>query len=98
MEYLKSCEVLALLKVSRSTLHRLVGAGLPSVNIGRVKRFDQDAVLKWIARRGTKVEPPVYVCDECEKRWAAPVETPCPCGGMRRLTPLPSRLLSSPSG
>jgi excisionase family DNA binding protein len=98
MESLRSCEVLALLKVSRPTLHRLVAAGLPSVSIGRVRRFDREAVLRWIAKRGTKLEAPVYTCDECEKRWAAPVETPCPCGGMRRLTPLPSRLLSSPSG
>jgi predicted DNA-binding transcriptional regulator AlpA len=86
MGYLKAGEVLTLLKISRSTLHGLVGVGLPGVSIGRVRRYDQEAVLRWLAARGKKVDPPAYWCQECETWLLAPTGTPCRCGEMRRLS------------
>ncbi len=38
------------LRISRSTLHRLRKAGLPSIGSGRLIRFDEDASLKWFAQ------------------------------------------------
>jgi len=40
-------EIRKFLSVSRSTLIRLLNAGLPSVGSGRLKRFSKQAVLAW---------------------------------------------------
>ena len=42
-------EVRAYLKISRSTLARLIDGGLPHIGWGRLRRFDLEAVLKWFA-------------------------------------------------
>lgn len=87
------------LRISRSTLHRLRKAGLPSIGSGRLARFDQDAVLGWYDRYSHQTTPAttmlfvgVYGCRECH--YAATISEPtdvtrlqeCPqCGSRKRL-------------
>ena len=47
MALLTAKELCAHLKISRSSLARLQKAGLPGIGSGRLRRFDQDAVLNW---------------------------------------------------
>ena len=49
MELLTARELMALLKISRATLYRLLEAGLPSIGYGRLRRFDREEVLEWYA-------------------------------------------------
>jgi len=59
------------LRISRSTLHRLKKAGLPSIASGRLMRFDQDATLKWYAQFShlthapDMLPPGNYQCPTC---------------------------------
>lgn len=50
MEILTLGEVAELLKVSESTVHRMVKAGLPRIKIGRATRFRMDRVQAYIDR------------------------------------------------
>ncbi len=85
------------LRISRSTLHRLRKAGLPSIGSGRLIRFDEDASLKWFAQfshltSAPEMLPPGdYKCREChfEATISEPIEAthlgPCPrCGSRER--------------
>lgn len=90
MDYLTVRELMALLKVSRATLYRLLEAGLPSIGTGRLRRFEREAVLRWFAGRGRGEASAVlpdgkYRCDGCGGWWLAPRQTRCTCGGERRL-------------
>jgi excisionase family DNA binding protein len=49
MELLTARELMALLKISRATLYRLLDAGMPCYGYGRLRRFDREAVLAWYA-------------------------------------------------
>lgn len=40
-------EVREYLKVSRSTLTRLLDAGLPHIGSGRLRRFHKETLLQW---------------------------------------------------
>jgi len=54
---LKAEEVAELLSVKPSTvfeLSRRRGDPIPSVSIGRAKRFDRGAVAEWVARQGKR--------------------------------------------
>ncbi|WP_086001247.1 helix-turn-helix domain-containing protein [Plesiocystis pacifica] len=50
-EFLKAEELAALLRVNRKTVYEAVARGeIPgAVRVGRVLRFQRDAVLEWIA-------------------------------------------------
>lgn len=41
-------ELMALLRVKRSTLYALREQGLPAIRIGRSIRFDRDEVVAWV--------------------------------------------------
>ena len=49
MEYLTAKEVRSLLKVSRTTVNRMVGDGTPCIGAGRLRRFPLDGLLAWYA-------------------------------------------------
>lgn len=88
-------ETLALLKISRATLYRLMEDGLPSIGTGRLRRFERDRVLRWWAagetpRDGQAPPPPTlppgrYACHACRVqgtlREPRPTPPRCPrCG------------------
>jgi len=52
MELLTARELMAFLKISRSTLYRLLEAGMPCISYGRLRRFDREDVLDWYASGG----------------------------------------------
>ncbi len=90
MELLTIRDVLALIKVSRATLSRLLEAGLPSFGTGRLRRFEREAVLRWLVghRRGAQAAPPpggLYHCNRCRGWWVSPNQIQCVCGGVRQL-------------
>jgi len=45
-------ELLAVMKISRSTLLRLLDRGMPHYAEGRLRRFDLEAVLTWFTSDG----------------------------------------------
>jgi excisionase family DNA binding protein len=49
-------ELMALLRISRSTLYRLADAGMPCIGYGKLRRFDRDAVLQWYAGENAESE------------------------------------------
>lgn len=48
---LRAAELAALLKIHTRTLARLEGEGLPVIRIGTLKRYNDQAVLAWLADR-----------------------------------------------
>jgi excisionase family DNA binding protein len=66
MELLTSQELCSSLKISRTTLHRYVLAGMPHLGHGRLRRFSSDEVLNWLARHPSLVlVPGRYRCRRC---------------------------------
>ena len=55
-------ELRTFLKISRSTLARMVDAGLPHVGWGRLRRFDKEAVMVWFGGDGSGT---VSATDSC---------------------------------
>ena len=47
---LTATELQEYLNISRSTLARLVDAGLPHIGSWRLKRFDKEMLLQWYSR------------------------------------------------
>ncbi len=47
MNYLRPAELRSALKISRSTEHRLLKSGMPSIGWGRLRRYDQGAAVEW---------------------------------------------------
>ncbi len=56
MQLLTARELRQTLKISRTTLYRLLQKGLPSVGTGRLRRYELDAVLRWMNGRGPHVD------------------------------------------
>ncbi len=54
MQLLTARELCQTLKISRTTLFRLLQKGLPSVGAGRLRRFELDTVLRWMNGRGSQ--------------------------------------------
>lgn len=46
-QYCSGPELRAMLRISRSTYHRLVQQGLPAVGNGRLRRHPVEEALKW---------------------------------------------------
>ena len=71
MIFLKPAELRHTLKISRSTEHRLLKSGMPHVNSGRMKRYDETEVIEWFrnfAHQTTStnmLDPGDYQCREC---------------------------------
>ena len=47
-QYLSTGELLDMLGISRSTVYRLMGKGMPNIMVGSVHRFPKDQVLAWL--------------------------------------------------
>ncbi len=56
MQLLTARELRQTLKISRTTLYRLLQKGLPSVGAGRLRRFELDTVLRWMNGRGSEAD------------------------------------------
>jgi excisionase family DNA binding protein len=66
MELLTPQELCTTLKISRTTLHRYILAGLPHLGRGRLRRFSSDDVLHWLAQHPSLVLiPGRYRCRQC---------------------------------
>jgi hypothetical protein len=66
MKLLTSRELCANFKISRTTLHRYILAGMPHVGHGRLRRFSCDEVLYWLAQHPSLVlVPGRYRCRAC---------------------------------
>jgi excisionase family DNA binding protein len=46
--YLSTGGLMEMLGISRSTVYRLMGKGLPNIMVGSVHRFPKDRVLTWL--------------------------------------------------
>jgi excisionase family DNA binding protein len=64
---------MALLGISRSTIHRLMEEGLPCLKVGHQNRFPKEEVIEWLKEREkAEMEPPTmlsegnYRCLECD--------------------------------
>lgn len=49
--WLRDDELAEELHISRGMIHKLRGQGLPSLSIGRSRRYDPDAVIEWLRSR-----------------------------------------------
>ena len=56
MAWLTPTELRATLKFSKSTEHRLLKHGMPSLSSGRLRRYDEAAVVEWF--RNHNYSPP----------------------------------------
>jgi excisionase family DNA binding protein len=66
MELLTSRELCTSLRISRTTLHRYILAGMPHLGRGRLRRFSSDEVLHWLAQHPSLVlVPGRYRCRAC---------------------------------
>ncbi len=71
MELLTPRELRHALKISKTTLYRLLQKGLPSVGTGRLRRFEERAVRQWLetgeaqAPTPTLMPPGYYECRTC---------------------------------
>ena len=74
MEYLTIREAMAVLKVSRATLYRMIEAGLPSLGRGRLRRFSLDTTVNWFEHylRFAPISPRTYACVRCGVWWHLP--------------------------
>jgi excisionase family DNA binding protein len=71
-QFLSTKELMALLRVSRSTISRLLEEGLPCLKVGGQNRFLKEEVIEWLKEREkAEMEPPTmlsegnYRCLEC---------------------------------
>jgi excisionase family DNA binding protein len=66
MELLTSRELCTSLKISRTTLHRYILAGMPHLGRGRLRRFSSEDVVNWLAKHPSLVlVPGRYRCRRC---------------------------------
>ena len=47
MAWLTPTELRDTLRISRSTEHRLLKSGMPSIGAGRLRRYDERATVEW---------------------------------------------------
>jgi excisionase family DNA binding protein len=54
-QFMTVAEVASLLRVHEKTIVRLAlrDASMPCVRLGRVVRFEREALMRWLARRGS---------------------------------------------
>jgi len=72
MDFLTSTELRHTLKISRSTEHRLLKSGMPSIGGGRLRSYDQEVAIEWFRTHAhqattssTMLEPGDYQCPGC---------------------------------
>ena len=96
MALLTPKELCAHLKISRSSLARLQKAGLPGIGSGKLRRFDQNAVLGWYDQHQQQATPAItllapghYRCEQCNFMGTVHVASPAgPCPQCRTWQPL----------
>jgi excisionase family DNA binding protein len=54
-QYLSTKELMAVLRVSRSTISRLLEEGLPCLKVGHQNRFPKEEVIEWLKERNEVV-------------------------------------------
>ena len=71
-QYLSTKELMAVLRVSRSTISRLLEEGLPCLKVGHQNRFPKEEVIEWLKERSeAELEAPTvlpegnYRCLNC---------------------------------
>ena len=70
MIFLKPAELRHTLKISRSTEHRLLKSGMPSIGGGRLRRYEEEAAIEWFRNYQPNTTSNVlqagdYKCREC---------------------------------
>jgi len=71
MTFLTPTELRDTLRISKSTEHRLLKNGMPSIGGGRLRRYDQEAAVEWFRQHAhqstatTMLEPGDYQCPGC---------------------------------
>src|SRR5210317_1547207 len=72
MTFLTPSELRDTLRISKSTEHRLLKSGMPSIGGGRLRRYDQEAAVEWFRNYSpqantstTLLEPGDYQCTGC---------------------------------
>ncbi len=95
MTFLTPTELRHTLKISRSTEHRFLKHGMPSVSSGRLRRYDETAVVEWFRNFAHQantsrnmLEPGDYRCGTCGFLGVIQQPTrpgPCPQCGIRQI-------------
>jgi excisionase family DNA binding protein len=50
-QYISTKELMAFLRISRSTIYRLLDEGLPCLKVGGQNRFPKEEVIEWLKER-----------------------------------------------
>jgi len=72
MTFLTPTELRHTLKISRSTEHRFLKHGMPSVSSGRLRRYDETAVVEWFRQHAHQAHT--------SSNMLAPGDYRCGCG------------------
>jgi excisionase family DNA binding protein len=70
-QYLSTKELMAVLRVSKSTISRLLEEGLPCLKVGHQNRFPKEEVIEWLKERdevvseATILREGYYKCKSC---------------------------------
>jgi hypothetical protein len=72
MNFLTPTELRTTLKISRSTEHRLLKNGMPSLGGGRLRRYDPEATVEWFRQHAHETTT--------SKNMLAPGDYRCGCG------------------
>jgi predicted Zn-ribbon and HTH transcriptional regulator len=72
MTFLTPTELRTTLKISRSTEHRLLKNGMPSIGAGRLRRYEEEAAVEWFRTYAHQATT--------SKNMLAPGDYRCACG------------------
>lgn len=99
MNFLTPSELRHTLKISRSTEHRLLKQGMPSLGAGNLRRYDEMAAVEWFRTylqnadgAPAILEPGTYLCGDCrfegtlQNAIARTQVGPCPNCSSREIT------------
>jgi len=97
MNFLKPSELRRTLKISRSTESRFLKRGMPHINSGKLRRYNEMLVVEWFAQYSQETTPAItlldpghYRCKQCNFLGTVHVSSPagpCPqCGTRQPLT------------
>lgn len=95
-QYLTTKQLMDILQISRSSIHRWIEQGMPCIKAGSLNRFSMTEVLDWLGNGQEKndtqdnskpteekeiiIQPGVYRCQRCG--WVGPNEAPRPLSGI----------------
>ena len=94
MNFLTPTELRDTLRISKSTEHRFLKNGMPSIGGGRLRRYEQEAAVEWFRQHAHETNtsknilaPGLYQCPGCgfQGHIQKPmVPGPCRCGSRDR--------------